>query len=284
MIVPLCHSMYSIRSDTPSCCCDHCFVDMRHICKRFVRRILGKGWCVNTVHITAPVLFTLSKKLRVGSSLEAALRERDFMSVRAALDVMLALVEIGAFEHVGHLEPSLRAAHAAVHATHWFVHHTLQYVVVFPRCIVYFQTEYSTIFSVAQSSEAQKFNAASVFVCLHGNDRIENLFSVVRTARGTGGVLDIVQLRHRLACATQIEQFFAEHPEMRIQKRRGVWGDNINPATAGKPHTVGEVDLRGLWAKAMSEVDPLVSISLHDLSAQGVGTQLGMFALRAPCA
>ena len=152
------------------------FVDMRHICKRFVRRILGKGWCVNTVHITAPVLLTLSKKLRVGSSLEAALRERDFMSVRAALDVMLALVEIGAFEHVGHLEPSLRAAHAAVRAMHWFVHHTLQYYFQNARPLqdrllhaakaalhllvlqqqtntlstplyVDFQTEYSTVFS-----------------------------------------------------------------------------------------------------------------------------------------
>jgi hypothetical protein len=48
-----------------------------------------------------------------------ALKENDFMSVRAALDVMLAIAEIGGVVDVARLDPSMRAMHAAVRALHW---------------------------------------------------------------------------------------------------------------------------------------------------------------------
>ena len=275
-------------------------VDMRHICKRFVRRILGQGWCINTVHITATILVQLAKALHVGKGLEVALKEKDFMSVRAALDVMLAIAEIGGVVDVARLDPSMRAMHAAVRALHWFVLHTYTYYfhnkrplgerllhaakaslhllvlqhqtnVLSAPLYVDFQTEFSTIFCFVDTMK-ELFPDASCFVCLHGNDRIENLFSIVRTARGSGGVLDIVQLRHRLACAAQIEEFLAARPGMRRERRRGVWGDNINPVTAGLPHTVSTVDLRRLWQQAFAEVDAEVAISLRGLAESGVGT------------
>ena len=58
------------------------------------------------------------------------------------------------------------------------------------------------------------------FICLRGNDRIETLFSIVRTARGTGGVLDILQLRHHLDIATQLEELFALDPKWCLNRKQ----------------------------------------------------------------
>ena len=70
-------------------------VDMRHVCRRFVRRIWGQGWCINTIHITATHLLQLARKPGVGKDLELVSKERDFMFVRAALHVMRAIAKTG---------------------------------------------------------------------------------------------------------------------------------------------------------------------------------------------
>ena len=64
------------------------------------------------------------------------------------------------------------------------------------------------------------FSTRQYFICLRGNDRIETLFSIVRTARGTGGVLDIVQLRQRFDVAAQLEELFALEPKWRLNRKR----------------------------------------------------------------
>ena len=58
------------------------------------------------------------------------------------------------------------------------------------------QCELSSVFADVEFMR-KHFPGRQYFICLRGNDLIETLFSIVRTARGTGGVLDILQLRHR---------------------------------------------------------------------------------------
>ena len=94
------------------------------------------------------------------------------------------------------------------------------------------QFELSGVFPNVEFMQ-KHFPTRQYFICLHGNDRIETLFSIVRTARGTGGVLGILQLRHRLEIATQLEELFALDPKWRINRKRARYGDNMTPATAG---------------------------------------------------
>ena len=59
------------------------------------------------------------------------------------------------------------------------------------------------------SSCTNTFLAANTSYACKGAHLIETLFSIVRTARGTGGVLDILQLRHRLDVVAQLDELFA---------------------------------------------------------------------------
>ena len=69
--------------------------DERHITKRMVRLFVNHGMTVDGVHIDVQLLRQMSKALSVATGLEAALRQKDFMSVPHALAILRAIVDVG---------------------------------------------------------------------------------------------------------------------------------------------------------------------------------------------
>ena len=67
--------------------------------------------------------------------------------------------------------------------------------------------------------QERDFPGSEYFICLRGTDLLESQFSVVRTARGQDGVLDIVQLKRRSAIATQIQEIFAHAPGYKVKRK-----------------------------------------------------------------
>ena len=94
------------------------------------------------------------------------------------------------------------------------------------------QCELSGVFAVMEFM-LKHFPGRQYFICLQGNDLIETPFSIVCTARGTGGVLDILQLRDCLDVVAQLEELFALEPKWRHCRKRAKYGDNMAPATTG---------------------------------------------------
>jgi len=64
------------------------YLDMWHICEWFVRRFFSSEWHINNIKVIALVLQQLSKTFCVAKNLESALKEKELMSLRAALNVM----------------------------------------------------------------------------------------------------------------------------------------------------------------------------------------------------
>ena len=67
--------------------------------------------------------------------------------------------------------------------------------------------------------QERDFPGSEYFICLRGTNPFESQFGVVRTDRSQGGVLDIVQLRCRLAIATQIQEIFDQAPGYKVKRK-----------------------------------------------------------------
>ena len=123
------------------------------------------------------------------------------------------------------------------------------------------QCELSSVFADVEFMR-KHFPGCQYFICLRGNDLIETLFSIVRTARGTGGVLDILQLRHRLDVVAQLEELFALEPKWRRRRKRAKYGDNTTPARAG-PCYVADVDLCKAWVDGMAIAEKELGVGVE---------------------
>ena len=158
------------------------------------------------------------------------------MSVPNAPITIDCMTEIAVAEH-SDLDPSRHAQARAVWSLHWVVSYARKYyfhntVALDPR-MAYAAAAAGHLVALQDASapfdeqwycdmteelggvyydvrqQHINFPGSEYFICLRGTDPLESEFGVVRTARGQGGVLDIVQLRRRLAIATQMEEIFA---------------------------------------------------------------------------
>ena len=149
------------------------------------------------------------------------------------------------------------AAAAAIHFCHWQQEHNS-----FSKALYMdMQCDLSGVFADIEFMH-KHFPTRQYFICLRGNDRIETLFSIGYTARGTGGVLDILQLRHRLDVAAQLEELFALDPKWRLNGKRARYGDNMTPAMAG-PCYVGDVDLCKAWVDGLARAERELGIAIE---------------------
>ena len=101
--------------------------DMRHILKRFVRRLFSKNaFRVHGVTIDVDVLCTLAKTLGVARRLANAVKEVDFMSVPNALVIIDCITEIAMADHTD-LDSSRHAQARAIWSLHWVVFYARDY-------------------------------------------------------------------------------------------------------------------------------------------------------------
>ena len=81
-------------------------------------------------------------------------------------------------------------------------------------------------------------------------------------------MLDIVQLKRRLAIATQIQEIFAHAPGYKVKRKRTSQADNMTPADAG-PCSL-PINLPELWQEGLCYVQRDLGIHLSDLQRAGV--------------
>ena len=112
------------------------------------------------------------------------------------------------------------------------------------------------------------FPGSEYFICHRGNDRQEGSISVVRTARGQGGVLDIEQCRRRFSVATQIDSIFAEAPRYKPRRKRSNIEDNMTPADAGTCRL--PIDLWPIWDAGLKLAQDDLGSDLNALFIEGV--------------
>ena len=106
-------------------------------------------------------------------------------------------------------------------------------------------------------------------ICHRGNDRLEGTFSVCRLGQGSGGCLDIVQLRYRLAIVVQMSAIYAKHPEWKVIRKRATTRDNITPATAGSCTYV--FDCAAVWNAGLDMASAELKKDLRAMAVGGVG-------------
>ena len=112
------------------------------------------------------------------------------------------------------------------------------------------------------------FPGSEYFICHRGNDRQEGSISVVRTARGQGGVLDIEQCRRRFSVATQIDSIFEEAPRYKPRRKGSNIEDNMTPADAGTCRL--PIDLRPIWDAGLKLAQDDLGSDLNAHFAEGV--------------
>ena len=115
----------------------------------------------------------------------------------------------------------------------------------------------------------REFPGEPFFICHRGNDRLEGTFSVCRMGRVSGGCLDIVQLRYRLAIVVQMSAIYAKHPEWKVIRKRATTGDNITPATAGSCTDV--IDCAAVWNAVWDMASAELKKELRAMAVGGVG-------------
>ena len=69
--------------------------DQRHIMKRMVHHFLNNGITLSDIKVTPDILLQLAKQLSVALGLDAAISQRDFMSVPSALTIVDAIIQVG---------------------------------------------------------------------------------------------------------------------------------------------------------------------------------------------
>ena len=263
--------------------------DQRHITKRCTRKVCsGTALEIAGVAISMTVPIGLAAKLGTSKEISGAAKETDSMSVVNALRIIRGIVDIAEANHTA-LDSSRHGQASAVKGMHWFLRHTDDYYYANYRSLqdrltsaaaaaihlyllqqernsfskalyMDMQCEHSGVFADIEFKQ-KHCPTCQYFICLRGNDRIETLFSIVRTARGTGGVLHILQLRHRLDIATQLEELFALDPKSCINRKCARYGDNMTPATAG-PCYVADVDLCKAWLDGWARAERKLGIAI----------------------
>ena len=83
-----------------------------------------------------------------------------------------------------------------------------------------------------------------------------------------GGVFDILQLRRRLAIATQIQEIFAHAPGYKVKRKHSSQADNMTPVDGG-PCSL-PVNLPELWQEGLCHVQRYLGIQFSDLHRVGV--------------
>ena len=222
------------------------------------------------------------------------------MSVPNALKIIDCMTEIALADH-SDLDPSRHAQARAVWSLHWVVSYARKYyfhnTVELAPCVAYAAAPAGHLVALQYASapfdeqsycdmaeelgevyydvRRQHINLSGLeyFICLRGTDPLESEFGLVRTAHGQGGVLDIVQLRRRLAIATQIEEIFAHAPGYKPKRRRSSQADNMMPADAG-PCSL-PINLPELWQEGVCYAQRDMGIHFSDL-------QIADVALLAP--
>ena len=100
--------------------------DLRHILKRFIRRLFSANpICIYGIAMDVDVLLLLANALRVASTLTNAFKEENFMSVPnlITIDCMPEIARVD----FAHLDPSRRAQALAVGRLHWPVYYAREY-------------------------------------------------------------------------------------------------------------------------------------------------------------
>ena len=93
--------------------------DLRHILKRFVRRLFSANpISIYGIAVDTNVLLLLANALSTASRLNAAFKEEDFMSVPNALTIIDGMTEIACADFAD-LDPSRRAQAVAIRRLHW---------------------------------------------------------------------------------------------------------------------------------------------------------------------
>lgn len=255
--------------------------DQRHLTKRVARLIMRGTLSIGGHPLSLDVLVNLAHALgmpHVATKLERTKKEKDFMSVPVALDVLNALSDIAAADHES-LDPSRYAQASTVRRLHWFVKHTDGYYYQNGRSVedrlvsaaaasvhlmqlyrqskcfsewLYtdLQIEFSGVFEAVHAHQ-EKYPDKAYVICLHGNDEIEKMFSVCRMGKGTGGVLDYATLCRRLSSTALTHQLMADNPEWAVKRKRKRYGDNMNPRTANLEHS-GPLDLATIWCQGVA--------------------------------
>ena len=277
--------------------------DMRHVLKRTTRMFLNKGITIDGVHPTPDVFVGLGKTMKLGyaDALSAALQRPDFMSVPDALIVLMAMVSCGSVEdgwHMDQLDPSRRKQHSAMRKMHFFLKHAHAYYfenthtlltrlkhaatasdhlfdlqVLFapfdPALYYDWQLELCGVFTEVEIFQ-REFPGEPFFICHRGNDRLEGTFSVCRMGRGSGGCLDIIQLRYRLAIVVQMSAIYAKHPKWKAIRKRAATGDNITPTTAGSCTYVIDCTA-AVWNAELDMANAELKKDLRAMVVGGVG-------------
>ena len=116
--------------------------------------------------------------------------------------------------------------------------------------------------------QKRDFPVSEYFICLRGTDPLESQYGVVRTTHSQGGVLDIVQLRRRLAIATQIQEIFAHAPGYKVKQKHSSQADYMTLADA-RPCSL-PINLLELWQEGLCCVQRDLGIHFSDLQRAGV--------------
>lgn len=100
------------------------------------------------------------------------------------------------------------------------------------------------------------------YILLEGTDRLEQLFSTVRTVDHARN-FDIEQLCGKLGVAALVDAIFQRHPDLDRGHRRlslafAMGIDHVNPVSWRGNVCVGNVDLSTLWVKAAAQANDIL--------------------------
>ena len=239
-----------------------CGVNERHLAVLFYRVVCPTGLQALQAEKVLPSVWqcTLAKTWGIARCLANGVKEVDFMSVPNALTIIDCITEIAMADH-DELDPSRHTQAKAVWSLHWVAFYARDYyfsntLALSPR-MAYAAAASGHLMALQNASapfdeqwycdmaeevgevyynvrrRERDFPGSQYFICLRGTDPLESQFGVVGTARGQGGVLDIVQLRRKLAIATRIQEIFAHAPGYKVKRKHSSQADNMTPADEG---------------------------------------------------